>query len=338
VLITGTVDGSVRIGAGTVRVEGSVGEDLFVGASSVSMTGSVGRDLIFYGGDLATVGRVERDVTGQALDLARIGGSIGGDVDMTVARMEVLDGARVAGFLGYRSAVEADIGRGVEVGRVIVRREPVRPNVRVQGLLLLTQVVLLLTMIIFGYLMFWIAPAGTAVAVEAVRRRPLTTMLIGLGIAVVPATLFITVMVAIVSSSPELLLPAILVGGPIGTLLFGLLGIGSLLAPVPVLTAVGNRILRGRRSPQADFTVGIVVWLVVLTIPVLGPLVAVAVNLLGLGGWTVGLFSTRTPPAPAPQVAVRLASPTQGRPVLPEEQYPLPPAVEGDESPPEERF
>ncbi len=331
VTITGNVEGSVRMAAGTVKLEGNVGKDLFVAASSTSVTGTVGRDLIFYGGDLATVGQVARNVRGQTLDLARIGGSVGGDVDMTVARMEVLDRARIGGTLGYRSANDADIGRGVEVGRTIVHRQPVRPNVRVQGLLLLTQLVLLLTMVIFGYLMFWTAPAATATAVDAVRRRPLSTMLIGIGVAVVPVGLFVTAMVAVVSSSPELLLPAILVGGPIGTLLFGLLGVGSLLAPVPVLTAVGDRILRGRRSPQAAFTVGLVIWLVVLGVPIVGPLVALAVSALGLGGWTVGLFAGRTAPPPAP-VASRPAVPqpavSQPAATHPDDAYPLPPLPE----------
>lgn len=331
VTITGTVDGSVRMAAGAVKVEGTVGDDLFVAASSTSVTGTVGRDLIFYGGDLATVGQVTRDVRGQTLDLARIGGSVGGDVDMTVARMEVLDRTRVAGTLGYRSANTADIGRGVDVGRTIVHRQPVRPNVRVQALLLLTQLVLLLTMVIFGYLMFWISPVATATAVEAVRRRPLSTMLIGIGVAVIPVGLFATAMVAVVSSSPELLLPAILVGGPIGTLLFGLLGVGSLLAPVPVLTAVGDRILRGRRSPQAAFTVGLVVWLLVLGIPVVGPLVAVAVSVVGLGGWTVGLFSGRQSfGAPAPPPATPQRPPVA---MLPEDEYPLPPSEGPAEGP-----
>lgn len=324
VRITGEVDGSVRVAAASVEVSGTVGEDVFVGASTAAVTGSVGRDLLVWAPTLDLAGTVGRDVVGQVFETARIGGVIDGDVDMTVGGLVVESGAQVGGTLGYRSAKPADISDGVTVGRQIVHREPIRPNVRVTAIILLTEVVTVLSVILFGFLLFWLIPGTLAKAAEAVRSVPGRSAFIGVLAAFLPVLVLGGAAALTVASSPELALPVLVVGGPIGVLILGVLGVGSLLAPVPVLIVVGRRIVGGKRSPQAAFAVGAILWVLALLIPVVRIIVAVAIGAIGLGAWLIAVFSTRTvevweSAAPAePRVAPAYDGPTDHFPLPPE--------------------
>ncbi len=303
VVISGTVDGSVRVAAPTVRVDGQIGGDLFVGASNVVVTGGVGRDLLAWSVSLDTTGSIGRDVSGQSFGTARIGGTIAGDVELTTNRLNVLAGTTVGGTLAYRSRFEATIGQGVTAGRQIVRREPVRPNVRVEAIITLTRFVGLLSVLIIGLLLFWAAPRSLQRAVRTVRTAPLRTLLIGVATAIVPPLVIGLAAVAAIASSAELALPALVVGGPIAVTVFGLIGVGLLLAPVPVLTGAGGRLLGSRRSGQAGFVLGSFLWVVLLLIPVVGIIVLLATAFLGLGAWTSALLTAGREPAAEPGAA-----------------------------------
>ncbi|MFZ0492960.1 MAG: hypothetical protein WAM81_07145, partial [Acidimicrobiia bacterium] len=234
---------------------------------------------------------------------ARIGGTIAGDVELTTNRLNVLAGTTVGGTLAYRSRFEATIGQGVTAGRQIVRREPVRPNVRVEAIITLTRFVGLLSVLIIGLLLFWAAPRSLQRAVRTVRTAPLRTLLIGVATAIVPPLVIGLAAVAAIASSAELALPALVVGGPIAVTVFGLIGVGLLLAPVPVLTGAGGRLLGSRRSGQAGFVLGSFLWVVLLLIPVVGIIVLLATAFLGLGAWTSALLTAGREPAAEPGAA-----------------------------------
>jgi cytoskeletal protein CcmA (bactofilin family) len=302
VVISGTVDGSVRVAAATVRVDGHIGGDLFVGASNVIVTGDIGRDLLAWSRNLDSTGSIGRNVSGQSFGTARLGGTIGGDVEMTTNRLDVLAGTTVGGTLAYRSSTDATIGQGVTAGRQIVRREPVRPNVRVEAIFTLTRLVGLLSVLIIGLLLFWAAPRPLERAVHMVRTAPLRTVLFGLAAAVLPPLVIGLAAGAAIASSVELALPALVVGGPIAVTMFGLIAVGILLAPVPVLTGVGGRLLGRARSGQAGFLLGAFLWVGLLLIPFVRTVVLVVTALLGLGAWTSALLAAGREPIVEPQV------------------------------------
>jgi cytoskeletal protein CcmA (bactofilin family) len=310
IVISGSVDGSVRVAAGTVRVDGQVGGDLFVGAANLIMTGDIGRDLLSWTISLETTGTVGRDVAGQSFGMAKIGGMVGGDVDLTTNRLTVLDGTNVTGTLGYRSSNDAVIGQGVQVGRQIVHREPVRPNVRVEAVFALTKLVAVLTIIIVGFLLFWASPRSLDRAVRSVRTFPFRTLLLGVAAAVLPPVVIVGAAGLAFAASSEFVIPALVVGGPIAATIFGLIALGLLLAPIPVLTAVGGKLLGWRRSGQAGFLVGAILWVVFLLIPVVGIIVLVVTALLGLGAWTYALLAGEgEPDRPAGATAEPLEAP-----------------------------
>lgn len=293
VVVTGSVEGSLRVAADVVRVEGDIGVDVFTGARSTVITGSVGRDIQAWTLSLDVRARVGRDILGRVFDNARLAGVIERDVEITVRDLEILAGTRIEGSLGYRSSQEAEIAADVEVGRVLTRRDPVTPNVRIQAIFTLTWVLVVIAIAGLGFLLFWLMPRTLHMAIESVQTRTFLSLVVGFLVLVVPLALFVIIVVQVIDSSPELALPSAVIGLPIGFLLLGMLLFGLLVSPVPVLTALGMKFARGRRSALFGYFIGFLVWLLILLIPTLRVLVTVLLAILGLGAWTLGLVAAR---------------------------------------------
>lgn len=335
VVVTGNVGGSLRVAADVVRVEGRVGVDIFTGTRSAVVTGSVGRDVQAWTLTLDVRARVGRDILGRVFGRARIGGVVEGDVEITVRNLEVLPGTRIGGSLGYRSDQEADIADDVEVGRVLTRRDPVTPNVRVQAIYTLTWILVVIAVAGLGFLLFWLMPRTLRLAVESVQTRTFLSLVVGLVVLVVPLALLIVVLVQVVDSSPELALPSAIVGLPIGLLLLGMLLFGVLVSPVPVLTALGSRLTRRRRSALFGYLVGLLAWALILLVPAVRLFLTLLLAVLGLGAWTLGLVASRGRYewALVSGGRHRRPSPVEGREVRHAELVPVDEDVEDDEWP-----
>ena len=114
--ISGRVDGTVRGAAGNAIVEGNVGEDAILWAASALITpdARVGRDL-WVGAGTATV---RAPIDGNLLASGRnltVASPVGGDLHARVDRLELADGAAIAGRLEYTSPQVASIAQGVSV-------------------------------------------------------------------------------------------------------------------------------------------------------------------------------------------------------------------------------
>lgn len=294
-VVSGTIGGSVRLAGDTLRLGGDIGDDVFVAARSVIVeeSAAVGRDVVAWSGDLELSGQVGRNVEGQVLGTMRLAGDVNGDVEISVSRLVVAAGARVAGDLGYRSGTEAEVAPGAAIEGGITRRRPLLPNVRVRALRQLTILLIALTSLMLGFLLLWLLPRSASGAVEAVRRRPLAALLAGLGVLATPLLLLVGTVAVLAVSAPDLAVAAVVAGGPVWLAGGGLLALGLLAAPVPVVTAAGWQLLRLRRSAFAGYLLGSVLWWVVLLVPVLRLLVASLVLVGGLGAWALGLVAAR---------------------------------------------
>jgi len=335
VVVSGSIAGSMRVAADVVRVEGEVGGDLFTGARSTVVTGSVGRDVQAWTLSLDVRGRVERDILGRVFDRARIGGVVGGDVEITVRDLQVLSGTRIEGSLGYRSGQEADIASDVEVGRVLTRRDPVTPNVRVQAIFTITWVLVVIAIAGLGLLLFWLTPRTLRMAVESVQTRTFLSLVVGLVVLVLPLAILIIIIVQVVDSSPELALPSAIIGLPVGLLLLGMLLFGLLVSPVPVLTALGSKLTRRRRSALFGYLIGLLFWVLILLVPAVRVFVTILMAVLGLGAWTLGLVAARGRYewALLPAGKHRGSSPNEGPVVQNAELSPIGDVVEDEELP-----
>ncbi len=294
-VVNGTVGGSVRLAGDTLRVGGDIGDDVFVAARLVIVeeSAAVGRDVVAWSGDLELNGQVGRNVEGQVLGTMRLGGEVNGDVEISVSRLVVAARARVAGDLGYRSGTEAEVAAGATIEGGITRRRPLLPNVRVRALRQLIILLIALTSLVLGLLLLWLLPRSAGGAVEAVRRRPLAALLVGLGVLVTPVVLLAATVAVLAVSAPDLAVAALIAGGPVWLAGGGLLSLGLLAAPVPVVTAAGWQLLRRQRSAFAGYLLGSALWWVALLVPVLRIVVALLVLVGGLGAWTLGLAGAR---------------------------------------------
>ena len=282
VVVTGEVGGSLRVAAPVVRVEGAVGDDVFVAADRLDVTEQavVGRDLLAWTRRAMVAGSVGRNLEGRDRDLT-LRGDVAGDVEVTVNSL-VVAGARVGGDLAYRAADPAEV-TDLELGGSLLHRRPLPPNIELRALRMLVFVLAWLGTVALGLAVLWAFPArarGVAVAAVPVA---LVGVVAGL-LAVVPTSSAVPLLVVFV--------PVILVSA-------SLVGVGLLVASVPVAVVVGRR-LRAAGSDYAAFLLGMAAWAVVYLLPFVGRWLTVAGLVVGLGAWMAP--KPQPPPAESPPV------------------------------------
>ncbi len=277
--VTGDIGGSLRGVARSVIVEGSVGDDLTIAAVATRVSGSVGRDVLVFGGSLEMDGEVGRNVNGRMLS-ATFNGKVGHDIDISVGGL-TLDGATVVdGDVLYRSNNAADIAMTVEVGSQL-QRLPTRGAWGVELVLTIATILGFLGFLLAGIVLLWLFRRTGPAAVDAVLARPLRAAAVGVAALIV---LPILVLVLIMT----------LVGVPVALALLVLLVLALLCGPVPAVTAVGVKILRGRWGLFAAFFLGAVIWrLGIWLIPLVGFGLYLGGLVVGLGGWVVAIWEQR---------------------------------------------
>jgi hypothetical protein len=177
-----------------------------------------------------------------------------------------------------------------------------------------------MVLLLIGLLLVWLAPRLVRGAADTVHSKPLLSLGWGvLDFLIVGVLVFVvlaaTILLAIVFGLITLggLIPAII---SIGVLTDAVLVVAFLisvfyLAPV-VVSFLGGRMLLGRFQPDRaagrvlPLVIGIVVYVVLRAIPVLGAVVALVVVLLGLGALSIWAWRTvrggaTTPPSVGPE-------------------------------------
>lgn len=264
--IDGDVDGDVRAGAGQLQVDGSVTEDVFVGAGRVDVGGSIGGDLVFGAGQVLVPGDVGGDVLGSTGSY-ELSGSVAGDEDVTIEEVSERE-----------------------------RPGPVTTALRQFGSLL-----------VIGLLVMWLARDRLETAISSVDQRTGSVVLRGLlflaGLVIVP--LGVTVV------------------GVLLAILFGWIGLGLLagmcalaivvtwvlvvasailmiavFAPVSAATWAASRLLPDDTPGYGLLAAGLAALVVLLQIPVLGPLLGLAVTILGAGAWLATVRRASEPELP----------------------------------------
>lgn len=281
--INGTVGGSVRTASGTFLLAGEVGDDVAVAAWStiVEASAAIGRDLIVFGRHASVAGQITRDLTGRFSNLT-VNAKVDGSVEVTVGRFTVGPATEVGGEIGYRSKREATI-EGGDPGGAVIHRTPLRPNIRITALVVLTYGLLGLLLLAGGLVATHYWPERIERAVRAAR-KPLPTWLAGVGIAFSPV-LVIGLFAAFLAFSPAAAaVPLAVVFLPLAIGLAGLALLGSLSGMIPLASALGRQ-MRRRVSLPGAFFLGLLVVALIAFVPIvrwLLPLVGVPI---GLGSW-----------------------------------------------------
>lgn len=292
VVIDGTVEGSVRATAGSVTVNGTVGRDVVVAAGRTVVMGQIHRDLLAWGWSLNLAGVVDGFVWGQTLGTTRISGDIGHDFEMTVGGLEILAGTSVVGDLGYRSPDPATVDPLAEVGGQLIQREDTRQNIRLRAVVLVGAVLGILVFVVGGLSLFWATPRSLENAVEAVRLAWGRAALTGLGVLMIPFTVPAVVVAIASSADPDVALPLALALTPVAIGVGGVFALAVIVAPVPVLTSVGQRLAKNH-SALFGFVVGAGLFILLTLVPVLRWVALFAVVVVGLGSWVLGALAAR---------------------------------------------
>lgn len=262
--LTGAVLGDVRVGAGQLQVDGAVSEDVFAGVGRLTIDGTVGGDVVFGAGQAVMSGVVGGDILGSTGAYDR-SGTVAGTEDVTI-----------------EDSPERD------------RPGPVAQALRQFGSLL-----------VLGFLTVWLARPRFDSAVSAIDERTGPVALRGL--------LFLAALVIVP-------LGVTIVGSLLG-LLFAWIGLGlvvavivlivvttwvivavaavltiTVLAPIAASAWAAKRLLPAETPAYAMLAAGLAALVVLLQIPVAGPLVGLVVTVFGAGAW---LATFRTPSEPA---------------------------------------
>ena len=269
--VSGSVDGDARLAGGQVTVSGPIGQDLLLGAGQATVTSSarVGQDLVFGAGQMTLDGRVTGSVLGSTPNYTK-NGTVGGTENVTVAEQDEQAEPTVA------SRLVDGLQRWIGILAVAA-------------------------------LALWLLPRLLRGTADGVRRRPLPSLgfgvlgIIGLVVFVV-AVLIVAVLLVVVFALLGLGdLAALALFGALTLLVmagFAFFAVATFLAPAAVGLALGALALgdepRGRR--WLSLILGLLVVVVLTSLPVVGGWLGLLVVLLGLGAAVRLAWSRRRRP------------------------------------------
>ncbi len=302
------IGGGLFVAGYQARLAGDVEENVSGAMSALAISGCIGGDVD------VEVGEPEPE-----FERMRPFFAMWMPAPMMPPGLSVSEKARIGGKLTYISGAEAEIPAGARVEGGIVYQTPVPPpeeeveEVEVtpaQATLnwFLGHLRRLITLLVIGLLALWLAPNQVREAAAALQSKPWSSL--GWGIVVT-----IAVFVAI---------PIVLIGVIILAIVLGRLGLGGLVATITGLGLIGDatilagflitalyvtkaifgflagRLLLERLQPTWaasrvwPLVIGVVLFVIVRAIPILGWLIGLIVTLLGLGAlWLMGRETLR---------------------------------------------
>ncbi|MBI4037951.1 hypothetical protein HY382_02820 [Candidatus Curtissbacteria bacterium] len=312
VTISGTVNGDAYVGGGKVLVEGNIMGDLFVAGGSVQVRGRIDEDVRVAGGDVTISGDVGGNITAlggsiEISDSARINGSLtsaggsinnfaeigrgatiaGGDVTIgnkingnftsAVGNLTLTPKAEIMGNLNYLSDGEARIREGAKVSGKITHNLPQKPQKDVKSVARKAnngfRFVSFLVSLLVGFIILKFAPNITQRTQTYILKKPLSTL--GIAILSLLATPFVIILFLVT-----------IIGIPLAVLLILFVIIDLYLAKIFVALAVGTKILDMTKSVNNRFLAlltGLVIYLILGFIPLIGPIVMILTVILGFG-------------------------------------------------------
>lgn len=289
--ITGNITGDLMVGAGRVVIDGIIGDDLRVGTGELIVNGHVGDDLMVFagnvmisdeaeiGGDMTfgsgqmeLKGMVQGNVIGGAGDVT-LAGPVGGDVDIEVENLKVLQTTHINGNLKYSSPEEVSIASGIVDGSIEFIEEGRKGVESIPGTSIIGWLIRYLFLLVIGLVALAFMPNRTVAIAQAIPENPLKNLLFGLVLLVagfvVSILLFVTV-----------------IGIPLGMIM--------LFETIFVMYAVrlffglwlGRQIFSrlGKESkPWMDMVLGLFVLFILTSLPWVGGLIYLLVTFVAVG-------------------------------------------------------
>jgi cytoskeletal protein CcmA (bactofilin family) len=296
-----TVEGELVVGAGQALLAGDVTGDVLAGTGSLELGGQ-------FGGDVqANVGEAEQGAGGPPPSMYMPNTTI--SFPQIAPGFTINKDAKIKGNLEYTQTKDIKIPENV-VGGKITRTEPVLDTSEVivpptQAELALTWALNLVrsivTLLIFGLLLGWLAPAFTKTLMDKVQEKPAAN--VGWGIVAYAAFFFAILIIIVAMVIGGIVFGALTLGSISGTIIWvGLISIFGLTTGFILVTSfltkiivswLGGKMILARINPALaehkvwPLLLGVVLVALVIALPFVGWLFGLIVLLLGLGGFWV---------------------------------------------------
>jgi carbonic anhydrase/acetyltransferase-like protein (isoleucine patch superfamily) len=294
-----------------------VGHDLIMGGYQAQLRGEVAQDVRAGVGAMELAGTVGRNVDLHMGESAQGVGPTVWDSEMPVRVIDpglrIANSARIGGHLIYESMTRAEIASGAQIQgevrhRIVVgqvRQPPTGVEVVgwIVGMWLVRMIGTFISLLIVGALVLWLLPEMARRVTAALAARPWSSLgwgcLAEIAVCIgVPVAVLVVIALAIIFGAVTLtqLLGAILGIGLSAVSLFAVLfGLVSIyVTKVVVAVRVGRIILGQTDRPAGErwfwpLLVGVILFVLLRAIPILGAIISFFVTLFGLGAIVLSL-------------------------------------------------
>ena len=300
----------------------SIGGDVIYAGYQALLAGDVGGDVDVGGGAVEIAGGIQGNVS------VDVGGTERGEslppfynfipnlpaVPSVPASLTVREGAEIDGDLSYTANFEADVPSGAVAGNVDFNRyvpeepeEEERPQPSPALMVArwaFRQLRRLATFLLIGVLMMWVVPGWTRRLAKNVESKPLPSL--GWGVVAIAVFGALMVMLVIATVLVTIVFGAVTLGGLAGRLAvlggivttsagFSFSLLWRYVTTIVISLFVGQMIFRAFNSPAEQnrwwpVVLGVVIFVIVTAVPVLGWLVKLAAVLFGLGAFWIWLL------------------------------------------------
>jgi cytoskeletal protein CcmA (bactofilin family) len=347
VIVNGSVEDDARVAGFALTFQGDVSDDVIAAGFGLESKAesSIGGDVMYAGYQALLAGDVSGNVDASGAAV-RIAGTIEGNANVDVggaepgeqippffsfipnlpavptvpAGLTVDEGARINGDLDYRASAEATLPSGAVAGDVdFDRYVPAQteakarpePSLAVRtGWWFLRQIRRLVTLLLIGTLMMWVAPDWTRKLTKNVETQPLPSL--GWGVVAIAVFGVLMVLLVIATILLTIVFGVVTLGGLAGR--FAVLGgiittttgfsfslLWRYVTSIVISLLLGQLIFRALNSSAEQsrwwpMLLGVVILVIITAVPVLGWLAKLGVVLLGLGAiwiWARDLWTSR---------------------------------------------
>lgn len=285
VTLNGDIGGALRVAGNRLDIAGRVDGDVVAAVATARLApeSEVGGEVLLWAWDGDLLGNIGADLTGTQRNL-ELAGEVGGDVEVSVSRLEVVDDLAVSGDLGYRSESDAVGLDRATVAGAVVSESPLPPNLRVRALGLLGRFLVVIFLSIAALTVVYLWPQRSSQAIAEAARSPVRKWLRGASILFSPmiAMALTGVMLGLAPAAAALPLLAVFV--PVILALVGLAFALSLVAGAPIAGWLGG-VLFKRLDVYGAILAGSLLIGVVWYLPILAWVVPLIILPWGLGSW-----------------------------------------------------
>ncbi len=300
VFVNGTINGDLISAAGTINLNGEVKGDARLAGGQANITGKIGKNLSLAGGnlDLGTNSKIGGALQGAGGNLnllgsvgtetllaagnANIAGTLGDSLTAKVGTLRFGPNARVSGDVTYWGQEEATVDQSASISGSITRKElpfktektPQRDFKNfVKGISIYSKLSSILLTLILGFILLKFFPNHTQRSAEIYTNKFWKSLLLGfLAMILVPIITLVTIIT--------------IIGIPLAFATLPIFILYVFMARVFAMVAIGSFLAKKANINQkitTTFLIGLVVYYVLTSIPILGELIKLVIILSSIG-------------------------------------------------------